>query len=57
MQAGHHVVNNYGNCHKTNNHGKDVGHLTGGGFMGHLSGSHDNLEGPIQSKDAIDTRV
>mmetsp|Transcript_11318 Transcript_11318/g.14466 ORF Transcript_11318/g.14466 Transcript_11318/m.14466 type:complete len:509 (-) Transcript_11318:163-1689(-) len=33
---------------------QDVGHLTGGGFAGHLAGSHDALDGPIQSKDAID---
>merc|ERR1712127_711946 len=44
-----------------NNHGdkamtaaQDVGHLAGGGFAGHLAGSHDALDGPIQSKDAID---
>mmetsp|Transcript_4965 Transcript_4965/g.8541 ORF Transcript_4965/g.8541 Transcript_4965/m.8541 type:complete len:511 (-) Transcript_4965:330-1862(-) len=34
--------------------GQDVGHLTGGGFGGHLVGSHDALDGPIQSKDAVD---
>ena len=34
--------------------GQDVGHLTGGGFAGHLVGSHDALDGPIISKDAID---
>jgi silicon transporter len=33
---------------------QDVGHLTGGGFAGHLAGSHDALDGPIASKDAID---
>jgi len=33
---------------------QDVGHLAGGGFMGHLCGSHDALDGPIRSKDAID---
>jgi len=32
----------------------DVGHLAGGGFVGHLVGSHDALDGPIRSKDAID---
>merc|ERR1712071_645883 len=44
-----------------NNHGdremtaaQDVGHLTGGGFAGHICGSHDALDGPIASKDAID---
>jgi hypothetical protein len=44
-----------------NNHGdkdmtiaQDVGHLAGGGFAGHLVGSHDALDRPIQSKDAID---
>jgi len=34
--------------------GQDVGHLAGGGFAGHLCGSHDALDGPIASKDAID---
>ena len=33
---------------------QDVGHLAGGGFAGHLAGSHDALDGPIQSRDAID---
>jgi silicon transporter len=33
---------------------QDVGHLTGGGFAGHLVGSHDALDGPIKSRDAID---
>ena len=33
---------------------QDVGHLAGGGFAGHLAGSHDALDGPIKSKDAID---
>merc|ERR1712029_1116411 len=40
---------------------QDVGHLTGGGFAGHLAGSHDALDGPGpdgylpgQSKDALD---
>ncbi|KAL9187253.1 hypothetical protein ACHAXT_001356 [Thalassiosira profunda] len=33
---------------------QDVGHLAGGGFQGHLVGSHDALDGPIASKDAID---
>jgi len=44
-----------------NNHGdremtaaQDVGHLTGGGFAGHICGSHDALDGPVASKDAID---
>jgi hypothetical protein len=32
----------------------NVGHLTGGGFTGHLCRSHDALDGPIRSKDAID---
>jgi hypothetical protein len=36
---------------------QDVGHLTGGGFTRHLCGSHDALDGPIRSKDAIDARV
>jgi len=34
--------------------GDDVGHLAGGGFVGHACGSHDALDGPIKSKDAID---
>ncbi|KAL7527859.1 hypothetical protein ACHAXR_002167, partial [Thalassiosira sp. AJA248-18] len=33
---------------------QDVGHLSGGGFAGHVCGSHDALDGPIASKDAID---
>ena len=33
---------------------QDVGHLAGGGFQGHLVGSHDALDGPVASKDAID---
>mmetsp|Transcript_7695 Transcript_7695/g.16739 ORF Transcript_7695/g.16739 Transcript_7695/m.16739 type:complete len:506 (+) Transcript_7695:142-1659(+) len=33
---------------------QDVGHLTGGGFAGYLAGSHDALDGPIRSRDAID---
>ncbi|EED92452.1 silicic acid transporter, silicon transport [Thalassiosira pseudonana CCMP1335] len=33
--------------------GGDVGHLTGGGFTGHVCGSHDALDGPIASKDAL----
>jgi len=33
---------------------QDVGHLAGGGFAGHVCGSHDALDGPIASKDAID---
>merc|ERR1712071_265290 len=36
---------------------QDVGHLTGGGFGGHLAGSHDALDGPIRSKDAIDAHA
>jgi hypothetical protein len=36
---------------------QDVDHLTGGGFMGHLCGSHDALDSPIRSKDAIDPQV
>jgi silicon transporter len=32
----------------------DVGHLYGGGFHGHVVGSHDALDGPIKSKDAVD---
>ncbi len=35
-------------------YGDDVGHLAGGGFVGHACGSHDALDGPIKSKDAID---
>merc|ERR1712127_424392 len=36
---------------------QDVGHLTGGGFAGHAAGSHDALDGPIKSKDAIDAQA
>jgi len=36
---------------------QDVGHLTGGGFGGHLVGSHDALDGPIASRDAIETNA
>merc|ERR1719287_250908 len=46
------MANNHGD--KQMNIAQDVGHLTGGGFGGHLAGSHDALDGPIQSKDAID---
>ncbi|KAL3790161.1 LOW QUALITY PROTEIN: hypothetical protein HJC23_009598 [Cyclotella cryptica] len=42
------------NNHPDKEFGDDVGHLTGGGFMGHAVGSHDALDGPITSKDAID---
>eukprot|EP00804_Cyclotella_cryptica_P024296 CCRYP_012566-RA/>CCRYP_012566-RA protein AED:0.33 eAED:0.33 QI:0/0/0/1/1/1/2/0/458 len=42
------------NNHPDKEFGDDVGHLTGGGFMGHVVGSHDALDGPITSKDAID---
>lgn len=42
---------------KSLNPAGDVGHLTGGGFTGHLCGSHDALDGPVKSKDAIDARV
>jgi len=31
---------------------QDVGHLTGGGFAGHLVGSHDALDGPIGDANA-----
>jgi hypothetical protein len=35
----------------------DVGHLAGGGFMGHQVGSHDALDGPVpHSKDALEAR-
>jgi len=33
---------------------QDVGHLTGGGFAGFACGSHDPLDGPIRSKDAME---
>mmetsp|Transcript_7692 Transcript_7692/g.16730 ORF Transcript_7692/g.16730 Transcript_7692/m.16730 type:complete len:505 (+) Transcript_7692:142-1656(+) len=46
------MANNHGD--KEMNIRQDVGHLTGGGFAGHLAGSHDALDGPIQSRDAID---
>jgi hypothetical protein len=35
----------------------DVGHLRGGGFAGHLCGSHDALDGPLRSKDAIEANA
>ena len=36
----------------------DVGHLYGGGIAApHLVGSHDALDGPIRSKDAIDAHL
>ncbi len=31
-----------------------AGQLAGGGFIGHACGSHDALNLPIKSKDAID---
>mmetsp|Transcript_1365 Transcript_1365/g.3107 ORF Transcript_1365/g.3107 Transcript_1365/m.3107 type:complete len:520 (-) Transcript_1365:140-1699(-) len=37
--------------------GDDVGHLAGGGFVGHACGSHDALDGPIRSKDALEAKV
>jgi len=46
------MANNHADKEMTPAH--DVGHLAGGGFAGHLCGSHDALDGPIQSKDAID---
>jgi len=46
------LANNHGD--KEMNAAQDVGHLTGGGFAGHVCGSHDALDGPIASKDAID---
>jgi hypothetical protein len=46
------IANNHPD--KELNAAQDVGHLTGGGFTGHLCGSHDALDGPIRSKDAIE---
>jgi hypothetical protein len=35
----------------------DVGHLTGGGFTGFACGSRDALDGPIRSKDAMESQA
>ena len=45
---------NYSEDDKAMTAAQDVGHLAGGGFAGHLAGSHDALDGPIQSRDDID---
>jgi hypothetical protein len=41
------------NNHADKDFADDVGHLYGGGFRGHAVGSHDALDGPILSKDAL----
>ena len=35
----------------------DVGHLTGGGFTGFACGSRDAMDGPIRSKDAMESQA
>ena len=42
------------NNHADKDFADDAGKLYGGGFGGHAVGSHDALDGPIVSKDAID---
>ncbi|KAL7508861.1 hypothetical protein ACHAXN_005932 [Cyclotella atomus] len=45
------------NDHPDKEFGPDMGHLTGGGFMGHQVGSHDALDGPVpHSKDALEAK-
>ncbi|KAL3785163.1 hypothetical protein HJC23_013829 [Cyclotella cryptica] len=45
------------NDHPDKEFPSDVGHLTGGGFMGHAVGSHDALDGPLpHSKDALEAK-
>ena len=41
------------NNHADKDFADDVGHMYGGGFRGHAVGSHDALDGPILSKDAL----
>jgi hypothetical protein len=41
------------NNHADKDFADDVGHMYGGGFRGHAVGSHDALDGPIQSKDEV----
>nr|ANG60895.1 silicon transport protein [Skeletonema marinoi] len=42
------------NNHADKDFADDTGKLYGGGFRGHAVGSHDALDGPIQSKDDFD---
>jgi len=42
------------NNHADKDFADDVGHMYGGGFRGHAVGSHDALDGPIMSKDALE---
>eukprot|EP00804_Cyclotella_cryptica_P027147 CCRYP_016071-RA/>CCRYP_016071-RA protein AED:0.28 eAED:0.28 QI:0/0/0/1/1/1/2/0/305 len=45
------------NDHPDKEFPSDVGHFTGGGFMGHAVGSHDALDGPLpHSKDALEAK-
>jgi len=44
------LANNHGDKEMTI--GQDMGHLTGGGFGGHLAGSHDALDGPMPTNAA-----
>jgi silicon transporter len=45
------------NNHADKDFADDAGKLYGGGFRGHAVGSHDALDGPIESKDAVDEPV
>jgi silicon transporter len=45
------------NDHPDKEFAPDMGHLAGGGFMGHQVGSHDALDGPVpHSKDALEAK-
>eukprot|EP00956_Cyclotella_meneghiniana_P023635 scaffold46432_cov87-Cyclotella_meneghiniana.AAC.1 len=52
------------NDHPDKEFAPDMGHLAGGGFMGHVAGSHDALDGPIPhtkeelraSRDALEAQ-
>jgi len=45
------------NDHPDKEYTDDVGHLMGGGFTGHVCGSHDALDGPLPySKDALEAK-
>ena len=52
------------NDHADKEFGPDMGHLAGGGFMGHVAGSHDALDGPLPrnkeelraSRDALEAQ-
>ena len=39
------------NNHADKDFNDDVGKMYGGGFRGHQVGSHDALDGPVESKD------